>query len=89
MECSSSLTSKVTTTASQERQHHRAPCDDVIEPGLADLRRGQFQAVALVGQGAQKGERASDVVVGHDEQPAALFVDVILRCDALQKVRRT
>jgi hypothetical protein len=44
-----------------------AALDDVVEPGLADLGGGERRAVAVVGQGAQEGEGAGDVVVGDDQ----------------------
>ena len=43
--------------------------DDVVEPGLADLRRRSGRGVvAVVGQRAQEGEGAGDVVVGDDQR---------------------
>ena len=55
----------------------RALLDDVVEPGLADLRGRQVAAVAVVGQGAQEGEGAGDVVVGDDQGHVLALVDVV------------
>src|SRR5690606_35928182 len=52
--------------------------DQVVQPRLANLLRRQIPAVIVVLQRPQKRERPRNVVVGHDEWDAKLFVDVII-----------
>ena len=42
--------------------------NDVVQPALADLLCGEFECVAVIGERAQEGKRAGDVVVGYDQQ---------------------
>ena len=60
--------------------HHRiVRCfDEVVEPGLPDLRRRQIAAVAVIRQRTQKGKRARNIVVGDDQRHIALLVDVVV-----------
>ena len=66
------------------RVAHAAPpkdgafLDDVVEPALPDLRGCDGAAVAVVGQGAQEGEGARDVVVGDDKGDVQIFVNVVV-----------
>ena len=46
----------------------RSLFDDVVEPGLADLGAAQVVAAGVIGQGAEEGEGAGDVVVGDDQR---------------------
>ena len=55
----------------------RALLDDVVEPGLADLRGREVAAVAVVRERAQEGKGAGDVVVGDDQGHVFALVDVV------------
>ncbi len=54
----------------------RAALDDVVEPGVADLRGGQARRIPVVRERADKGEGAADVVVGDDQRLAEPLVHV-------------
>ena len=57
---------------------HRAVLDEVVEPGLADLGRGEVRIAAVVLERPHESERAADVVVGDDEGDPDLVVDVVV-----------
>ena len=57
---------------------HGAVLDEVVEPGLPDLRRGQVGVAAVILERPQERERAADVVVGDDERYADLVVHVVV-----------
>ncbi len=42
--------------------------NDVIEPALPDLGRGDLPTVAVIGQGAQKCKCAGDVIISDDQR---------------------
>ncbi len=50
--------------------------DQVIEPGLADLRGGDLAREAVVGQCADEGESTGDVIIGDDQRHAQPLVHV-------------
>ena len=52
--------------------------NDVVQPALSDLRRSDVTTVAIVGQGAQKGECSGDVVVGDDQRYIQMLVDIVV-----------
>ena len=56
----------------------RAVLDQVVEPGLADLLRGQLRVAVVVFECADERERAADVVVGDDQRHVELVVDVVV-----------
>ena len=56
----------------------RAFFDYVVQPALPDLRRRDGPTVAIVRQGAQKGECAGNVVVGDDKRHIQMLVDVVV-----------
>jgi hypothetical protein len=47
---------------------NRAVFNDIVKPGLADLRRRQLGARAMVLKRANEGERAGDIVIGDDQR---------------------
>src|SRR4051812_31907712 len=54
----------------------RSSLDEVVEPGVADLLRGQVGIISVVRERSQKGEGPRDVVVSDDQRHSPRLVDV-------------
>ena len=52
--------------------------DQIIQPGLADLRRRNLRVVAVIFQGADEGECAGDVVIGDDQRHSQAIMHVVV-----------
>ncbi len=55
----------------------RAPFDQIVQPGLADLGRRQRHPHTLIGHRPQERKRARDVIVDDDQGLAQAFMHIV------------
>jgi hypothetical protein len=51
--------------------------DEVVEPGLADLGGRDLARIRIVGEGADKGEGARDIVIGYDKWHTQALMHIV------------